>query len=102
MYKAMGDRLPGDADLILASGDHRVGALAFGPTTERTERITPWGDGPAPGEERTIAGLAEAAERAPNVEERTETLRAHLRGVSSLGGARPTAPASRGQTNKKQ
>src|SRR3546814_7675066 len=28
MYKAMGDRLPGDADLILASGDHRVGALA--------------------------------------------------------------------------
>ena len=64
MYKAMGDRLPSEIDLILASGEHRVGALAFGPTPERPERITPWGDGPAPGEEFTLAELAEAAERA--------------------------------------
>ena len=59
MYKAMGDRLPSEIDLILASGEHRVGALAFGPTPERPERITPWGDGPAPGEEFTLAELAE-------------------------------------------
>lgn len=32
MYKAMGDRLPNEIDLILASGEHRVGCLAFGPT----------------------------------------------------------------------
>ena len=63
MYKAMGDRLPSEIDLILASGEHRVGALAFGPTPERPERITPWGDGPAPGEEFPLAELAEAAER---------------------------------------
>ncbi len=41
MYKAMGDRLPSEIDLILTSGDYRVGALAFGPTPERPERITP-------------------------------------------------------------
>ena len=75
MYKAMGDRLPSEIDLILASGEHRVGALAFGPTPERPERITPWGDGPAPDEEFTLAELAEAAERAQHVDELDENLR---------------------------
>jgi len=91
MYKAMGDRLPSEIDLILASGEHRVGALAFGPTPERPERITPWGDGPAPGEEFTLAELAEAAERAQHVDELDENLRALLAAGSSLGGARPKA-----------
>ena len=91
MYKAMGDRLPSELDLILASGNHRVGALAFGPTPERPERITPWGDGPAPGEEFTLAELAEAAERAQHVDELDENLRALLAAGSSLGGARPKA-----------
>src|SRR3546814_2318134 len=97
MYKAMGDRLPGDAYLILASGDHRVGALAFGPTPERPERITPWGDGPAPGEEFTLAELAEAAERAQHVDELDENLRALLAAGSSLGGARPKAATTIGE-----
>lgn len=91
MYKAMGDRLPSEIDLILASGEHRVGALAFGPTPELPERITPWGDGPAPGEEFTLAELAEAAERAQHVDELDENLRALLAAGSSLGGARPKA-----------
>lgn len=91
MYKAMGDRLPSEIDLILASGEHRVGALAFGPTPERPERITPWGDGPAPGEEFTLAKLAEAAERAQHVDELDDNLRALLAAGSSLGGARPKA-----------
>ena len=29
MYKAMGDRLPSEIDLILASGEHRVGATVL-------------------------------------------------------------------------
>ena len=91
MYKAMGDRLPSEIDLILASGEHRVGALAFGPTPARPERITPWGGGPAPGEEFTLAELAEAAERAQHVDELDENLRALLAAGSSLGGARPKA-----------
>ena len=91
MYKAMGDRLPSEIDLILASGEHRVGALAFGPTPAQPERIMPWGGGPAPGEEFTLAELAEAAERAQHVDELDENLRALLAAGSSLGGARPKA-----------
>lgn len=91
MYKAMGDRLPNEADLLLASGEHRVGALAFGPTPQRPERITPWGQGDAPGEHFTLAELAEAAERAQHVDELDENLRRLLTAGSSLGGARPKA-----------
>lgn len=91
MYKAMGDRLPNDIDLILASGDYRVGALAFGPTAEHPQRITPWGDGDAPGEHFTLEELAEAAERAQHVDQLDENLRRLLTAGSSLGGARPKA-----------
>ena len=97
MYKAMGDRLPSEIDLILASGEHRVGALAFGPTAAQPERITPWGGGPAPGEEFTLAELAEAAERAQHVDELDENLRALLAAGSSLGGARPKAATKIGE-----
>ncbi|HEX8639642.1 MAG TPA: HipA domain-containing protein [Allosphingosinicella sp.] len=91
IYKAMGDRLPSEADLILASGDHRVGALAFGPTSDRPERITPWGEGDAPGEHFSLAELAAAAERAQHVDQLDENLRSLLTAGSSLGGARPKA-----------
>lgn len=91
MYKAMGDRLPSEIDLILASGDHRVGALAFGPTPARPERITPWGDGDAPGEHFTLEELADAAERAQHVDQLDDNLRRLLTAGSSLGGARPKA-----------
>ncbi len=91
MYKAMGDRPPNEIDLILASGDNRVGALAFGPTPEKPERLTPWGDGDAPGEHFTLAELADAAERAQLVDELDENLRRLLTAGSSLGGARPKA-----------
>lgn len=91
MYKAMGDRPPNEIDLILASGDNRVGALAFGPAPERPERLTPWGDGDAPGEHFTLAELADAAERVQLVEELDENLRRLLTAGSSLGGARPKA-----------
>lgn len=91
LYKAMGDRLPTEADLLLASGDHRVGALAFGPTPDRPQRITPWGSGDAPGEHFTLAELAEAAERVQHAEELDENLRRLLTAGSSLGGARPKA-----------
>jgi serine/threonine-protein kinase HipA len=91
MYKAMGDRLPSEIDLILASGDYRVGALAFGPTVERPERVTPWGDGNAPGEHFTLEELADAAERAQHVDQLDDNLRRLLTAGSSLGGARPKA-----------
>jgi serine/threonine-protein kinase HipA len=91
MYKAMGERLPNEIDLILASGDHRVGALAFGPTPERPQRITPWGYDEGPGEHFTLAQLSEAAEQAQNVDQLDYNLRVLLMARSSLGGARPKA-----------
>lgn len=97
MYKAMGDRLPSEIDLILASGEHRVGALSFGPTPVQPQRITPWGDGPVPGEEFTLEELTEAAERAQHVDALEENLRALLTAGSSLGGARPKAATTFGE-----
>lgn len=97
MYKAMGDSLPSEIDLILASGDRRVGALAFGPTSERPKRITPWGDGDALGEHFTLEELAEAAERAQHVDQLDENLRQLLTAGSSLGGARPKAATEIGE-----
>lgn len=96
MYKAMGDRLPSEVDLILASGEHRVGALSFGPTSLRPERITPWGNGFVAGEEFTLEELAEAAERAQRVDELDENLRVLMTAGSSLGGARPKAATTLG------
>jgi serine/threonine-protein kinase HipA len=89
MYKAMDNRTPTEADLILASSDYRVGALAFGPTPERPVRITPWGDGDAAGETFSLEALAEAVERAQEVDLLDENLRRLLTAGSSLGGARP-------------
>lgn len=97
MYKAMGDRTPTATDLILASGDTRVGALAFGPTPVRPERITPWGEGDAPGEHFTLAELAAAAERAQHVDQLDDNLRSLLTAGSSLGGARPKASTEIGK-----
>lgn len=91
MYKATGDRTPTGIDLILASDEHRVGALAFGPTPAGPERLTPWGDGNAPGEHFTLQELSEAAERAQHVDQLDENLRRLLMAGSSLGGARPKA-----------
>jgi len=67
------------------------GALAFGPTPERPERLTPWGDGDAPGEHFSLEELAEAVERAQHVDQLDENLRRLLTAGSSLGGARPKA-----------
>jgi serine/threonine-protein kinase HipA len=91
MYKAMGDRLPTEAGLILASVDHRVGALAFGPTPAGPQRLTPWGEGDAPGEQFSLEVLAEAVERVQTVDQLDPGLRALLTAGSSLGGARPKA-----------
>lgn len=91
MYKALHNRLPNAADLVLASGDHRVGALAFGPTSSRPERIMPWGDEPPVGEHVSLADLAVATERAQAVDELDPGLRGLLDAATSLGGARPKA-----------
>ncbi len=91
MYKALDDREPSEAEILLASGDYRVGALAFGPTPEAPQRLTPWGEGDAPGEHFTLEELSAATERVQSVDELDDNLRRLLTAGSSLGGARPKA-----------
>ncbi|MGO4123846.1 type II toxin-antitoxin system HipA family toxin [Inquilinus sp. YAF38] len=91
MYKALDDREPSEAEILLASGDYRVGALAFGPTPDAPQRLTPWGEGDAPGEHFTLIELAAAIEQVQSVEELDDNLRRLLTAGSSLGGARPKA-----------
>ncbi|MDG2520445.1 HipA domain-containing protein [Caulobacter segnis] len=91
MYKALDDREPSEAEILLASGDYRVGALAFGPTPESPGRLTPWGEGAAPGEHFTLEELAAAVEEVQSVDELDDNLRRLLTAGSSLGGARPKA-----------
>lgn len=91
MYKALDDREPSEAEILLASGDNRVGALAFGPTPAGPQRLTPWGEGAAPGEHFTLEELAAAVEHVQSVDELDDNLRRLLTAGSSLGGARPKA-----------
>ncbi len=92
MHKAAGSENLAEFDYLVASGDHRVGALAFGPDpTGGPKRVAPWGEEEPVGEHLDLAELAEAAERVQSVERLDPDLRRLLEAGSSLGGARPKA-----------
>lgn len=94
MHKAAGTENLEEFDYLVASGDHRVGALAFGPDPAGgPKRITPWGEDTVPGEHFDLATLAEAAERVQSADRLDPDLRRILEAGSSLGGARPKAAA---------
>lgn len=96
MAKAAPSRAFGEYDYLVSSGDHRVGALAFGPNPRKAPvRITPWGDGDADGEHLDLAAMLEAVEKIPAVDRLDPKLRRFLEAGSSLGGARPKAATSR-------
>lgn len=90
MHKAAGSALD-EFDYLVATGEHRVGALAFGPNpTDGPKRQAPWGDGDV-GDYFHLEALAEAAERIQEVELLSPELRRFLEPGTSLGGARPKA-----------
>jgi serine/threonine-protein kinase HipA len=92
MHKAAGSENLAEFDYLVASGDHRVGALAFGPDpTGGPKRVMPWGEEEPTGEHFDLAELAEAAERAQSADRLDSDLRRLLEAGSSLGGARPKA-----------
>jgi serine/threonine-protein kinase HipA len=92
MQKAAGSENLTEFDYLVASGDHRVGALSFGPDPiGGPKRIAPWGEDQTIGERFDLAMLAEAAERAQSVDRLDPDLRHLLEAGSSLGGARPKA-----------
>jgi serine/threonine-protein kinase HipA len=94
--KAVGAELLEEFDYLIASGDHRVGALAFGPDpTNGPKRIAPWGDAEIQDEHLDLAALMEAAERVQSVDRLDASLYRFLEDASSLGGARPKAATMR-------
>jgi serine/threonine-protein kinase HipA len=95
MRKAAGAANLGEFDILIASGDDRVGALAFGPDpTSGPKRIVPWADGDLPGENLDLAAVSEAIDRAQTVDELTPDLKRILGAGASLGGARPKVAAA--------
>ncbi|MBV8752333.1 MAG: type II toxin-antitoxin system HipA family toxin [Hyphomicrobiales bacterium] len=92
MHKAAGTQNLTEFDYLIASGNQRVGALAFGPDpVGGPKRMAPWGEEGAVGEQFDLAELAEAAERIQSVEQLEPDLKLLLEAGSSLGGARPKA-----------
>ncbi len=96
MQKAADAEALDEFDYLIASGEHRDGALAFGPTpTDGPQRIGPWGDGDLRNERLDLAALADAADKVQSVDRLEPELRRFLDAGSSLGGARPKAATER-------
>jgi serine/threonine-protein kinase HipA len=92
MHKAAGPRNLAEFDYLVATGEYRVGALAFGPDPAGgPKRIAPWDDEQPIGEQFDLAELAEAGERVQSADRLGPDLRRLLEAGSSLGGARPKA-----------
>ena len=95
MQKAAGAETLDEFDYLIASGDRRVGSLAFGPDpTGGPKRTVPWGPDTS-GEHLDLAALAQAAEKIQSVDRLDPDLRRFLEAGSSLGGARPKAATDR-------
>ena len=92
MDRAAGAIALDEFDYLVASGETRVGALAFGPTPEGGPlRQTPWGDAQPPEEAIDLAEVAEAVDKLQDLQELDPHVRDLLDPGSALGGARPKA-----------
>jgi serine/threonine-protein kinase HipA len=96
MEKAARGKVLGEFDYLVASGDHRVGALAFGPSASVPPvRGASWVAN-IQGEVTDFADLLDAVDRLPGAGDDLDPgLRRLLDLGSPLGGARPKAAVSR-------
>jgi serine/threonine-protein kinase HipA len=92
MSRAARGKPLGEFDYLVASGDHRVGALAFGPSANAPpKRIAPWKES-IEGEALDFVALLDAVDRLPDAgDDFDPALEQLLAAGSSLGGARPKA-----------
>jgi serine/threonine-protein kinase HipA len=91
MDRAAGARALTDFDYLIATGDSRVGALAFGPDLSGPQRIVPWPAGEPDRENLDLTGMLEAVRELDTAEDLPLQHRRFLAPGSSLGGARPKA-----------
>lgn len=91
MDRAAGAQTLSEFDYLIATGDGRVGALAFGPDLSGPKRVTPWPEEELYGENLDLAGMLEAVRELDTAEALPPEHRRFLLRGSSLGGARPKA-----------
>lgn len=91
MDRAAGARALSEFDYLVATGDARVGALAFGPDLSGPRRVVPWPEEDLDGENLDLADMLEAVRELDTAEALAQQHRRFLVRGSSLGGARPKA-----------
>jgi serine/threonine-protein kinase HipA len=96
MDRAAGGRPLSEFDYLVATGDSRVGALAFGTDLSGPRRIVQWTEQNLEGEDLDLKAMLEAVR---DVDTADDLPRKHARFLargSSLGGARPKATTEYG------
>jgi serine/threonine-protein kinase HipA len=91
MDRAAGARPLSEFDYLIATGEARVGALAFGPDLSGPQRIVPWQEDNLHGENLNLADMLEAVRELDTADGLAPEHRRFLVRGSSLGGARPKA-----------
>lgn len=91
MDRAAGARALSEFDYLVATGESRVGALAFGADLSGPRRVAPWTDAEIDGEDLDFAEMIEAVRELDTTENLPSKHRRFLVRGSSLGGARPKA-----------
>lgn len=91
MDRAAGARALSEFDYLVATGDGRVGALAFAPDLSGPRRIVPWKEEILDGEDLGLKGMLEAVQEVDKAEDLPRKHARFLARGSSLGGARPKA-----------
>jgi len=91
MDRAAGARALSEFDYLIATGDDRVGALAFGPDLSGPKRIAPWSDESLDGGNLDLRGMLEAVRELDTADDLPPAHRRFLARGSSLGGATPKA-----------
>lgn len=89
--RAAGGQPLTEFDYLIATGDARVGALAFGPDLSGPRRFWPWSKGDPEGEDFDLEEMLEAVQELDSAGDLPLKHRRFLALGSSLGGARPKA-----------
>lgn len=91
MDRAAGSRILTEYDYLIATGEDRVGALAFGPDLSGPKRLTPWGEDTRTPKQVDLAELLMAVQELDTSNDILSNHYRFLLSSSSLGGARPKA-----------
>ena len=91
MDRAAGAVPLSEFDYLVATGDTRVGALAFGPDLSGPKHIVPWSEQNLHGEDLDLKGMLEAVQEVDTADDLPRKHGRFLARGSSLGGARPKA-----------